>query len=76
MLPDGQRDIIDIDLHVIKHCGVYAEEYKNWILRENTVPPIVKTINSFKEYWANAIALVSQTAVPASQHGNKNDHHG
>jgi hypothetical protein len=26
-------------------------------------------INSFKEYWANAIALINQTAVPASQHG-------
>ncbi len=27
-------------------------------------------IDSFKEYWANAIALVNQTAVPASQHGH------
>jgi hypothetical protein len=26
-------------------------------------------INSFKEYWVNAIALVNQTAVPAAQHG-------
>jgi hypothetical protein len=45
------------------------EEYKNWILRENTVPPIVKMIDSFKEYWAEVIALVNQTAVPALQHG-------
>jgi hypothetical protein len=48
---------------------MYAKEYKNWILHKNAVPSIGETINSFKEYWANAIALVNQTAVPASQHG-------
>jgi hypothetical protein len=48
---------------------MYADEYKNWISHKNTVPPIVKTIDSFKEYWADTIALVNQTAVPASQHG-------
>jgi hypothetical protein len=26
-------------------------------------------INSFKDYWANTIALVNQTAILASQHG-------
>ena len=26
-------------------------------------------IDSFKEYWSGAIALVNQTAAPASQHG-------
>jgi hypothetical protein len=62
------RDVIDIGLRIIKRYGMYAMEYKNWILRENTVPPIVKTIDSFKEYWASAIALVNQTAVPALQH--------
>ncbi len=50
---------------------MYAEEYKNWILRKNAVPQIIKTINFFKKYWANAIALVNQTAVPALQHGYK-----
>jgi hypothetical protein len=34
-----------------------------------TVSQIVKTYDSFKEYWADAIALVNQTSVPASQHG-------
>jgi hypothetical protein len=67
--PVHDRDVIDIDLRVIKHCGIYAKEYKNWILHENAVPPNVKTIDSFKEYWANAIAIVNQTAVPALQHG-------
>jgi hypothetical protein len=63
------REVIDIGLRIIKRCGMYAEEKKNWISRENAVPQIVKTIDSFKKYWANANALVNQTAVPASQHG-------
>jgi hypothetical protein len=67
--PMDDRYVIDIGLCVIKRCGMYTEEYKNWISHENAVPPIVETINSFKEYWANAIALVIQTAVLASQHG-------
>ncbi len=66
--PMDDRDVIDIGLRVIKRCGMYNEEYKNWILCKNMVPPIVKTIDSFKEYWANAITLVNQTAVPALQH--------
>jgi hypothetical protein len=67
--PMDDCNVIDISLRVIKRCGMYSEEYKNWIARKNKIPAIVKTINSFKEYWANAIALVNQTAVPASQHG-------
>jgi hypothetical protein len=41
---------------------------KNWISCKNVVPQIVKTIHSFKQYWADKIALVNQTAVPALQH--------
>jgi hypothetical protein len=67
--PMDNCDVIDISLCVIKRCGMYAIEYKNWILRKNAVPPIIKTIDSFKEYWANVIALVNQTAVLALQHG-------
>jgi hypothetical protein len=63
------RDVINIGLRVIKRCGMYAKEYKNWTLRKNAVPPIVKTIDSFKEYWANTIALINQTTVSALQHG-------
>jgi hypothetical protein len=65
----NDRDSINIGLRIIKHCGMYSKEYKHWILHENAVPLIVKTIGSFKEYWADAIALVNQTAVPVLQHG-------
>ncbi len=67
--PMDDRDVIDIGLRVIKRCGMYSEEYKNWIARENESPPIVETIDSFKEYWAAAISLVNQTAIPAANHG-------
>ena len=63
--PMDDRDVIDIGLHVMKPCGMYAEEYKNWILCNNAFPQIIKMINSFKEYWANTITPVNQTAVPA-----------
>ena len=62
-------NVIDIGLRVIKHCGMYSKEYKNWIACKNESPPIREMINSFKEYWANAITLVNQTAAPASRHG-------
>jgi hypothetical protein len=62
------HDVIDIGLRVIKRCGMYSEEYKDWIAREQATPPIVKTIKSFKEYWSTAITLVNQTAIPAASH--------
>jgi hypothetical protein len=62
-------NVIDIGLHIIKRCGMYSEEYKNWIAGEHESPPIIKTINSFKEYWSGVIALVNQMAAPALQHG-------
>ena len=62
------RDVIDMGLRVIKRCGMYSEEYKNWITRKNKTPPNVETIDSFKEYWAAAITLVNQTAILAANH--------
>jgi hypothetical protein len=47
--PVDNSVIIDIGLRVIKHCGMYAKEYKNWISRKNAVPHILETINFFKE---------------------------
>ncbi len=62
-----ERDVIDIGLRVIKRCGMYSEECKNWIAHESKSPPIVKSIDSFKEYWSGAIALINQMAALASQ---------
>jgi hypothetical protein len=62
--PMEERNIIDIGLPVIKCCGMYAKEYKAWIGIENK-----QTLDSFKGFWSNAITLVNQMSVPASQHG-------
>jgi hypothetical protein len=68
-----ERDIIDIGLCMIKRCGMYAEEYKAWTSMENAgqlaLPHVKQTLESFKGFWSNAITLVNQTSVPASQHG-------
>jgi hypothetical protein len=63
-----EHNVIDIGLCIIKRCGMYSKEYKNWIARGNESPPIVEMIDSFKEYLSKAIALVNQTAALASQH--------
>jgi hypothetical protein len=67
--PKDNCNIINISLRIITCCGMYTDEYQYWIFCKNEVPPIVKTIDSFKEYWADVIALINQTAVLASQYG-------
>jgi hypothetical protein len=71
--PMEERDIIDIGLRVIKRWGMYAEEYKAWIGIKNAgqhaSPCVKQTLNSFRGFWSNAITLVNQTSIPASQHG-------
>jgi hypothetical protein len=71
--PMEEHNIIDIGLRVIKHCGMYAKEYKAWIGMENAgqlaSPCIKQTLDSFKGFWSNPITLVNQTSIPASQHG-------
>ena len=47
--PMRDRDVIDIGLCVIKRCGMYSEENKNWIAREHESPLIIETIDSFKD---------------------------
>ena len=67
------RDIIDIGIRVIKRCGLYNEEYKQWIARGKSnaaaTPAIRETFDSFKTWWADKITLVNQTAIPAGLHG-------
>ena len=63
-----ERDIIDIGLCIIKRCSMYSKEYKGWITQENKLPPVTKTVKTFKNYWSKAITLVNQMASPAVQH--------
>ena len=68
-------DIIDIGIPGIKRCGLYNEEYKQWIARGKAnaiaTPPIIETFDSFKTFWAEKITLVNQTAIPAALHANR-----
>jgi hypothetical protein len=56
--PMEERNIIDIGLRVIKHCGMCAEEYKAWIGMENAgqlaSPHVKQTLDSFTGFWSNA----------------------
>jgi hypothetical protein len=71
--PISDRDAIDIEIRVIKRCGLYSEEYKQWIARGisnvTATPLITETFDLFKAFWSNKFTLVNQTVVPASMHG-------
>ncbi len=67
----ANHNIVNIDLCIIKWCGMYAKEYKAWIARKAIHPRIVETFDSFKTFWAAKITLVNQTAIPTSQYGYK-----
>jgi hypothetical protein len=62
-------NIVNIDLRIIKQCGMYGKEYKAWIACKAVRPCIIKMVDMFKTFWAAKITLVNQTAIPASMHG-------
>jgi hypothetical protein len=64
----NDHGIVNIGLHMIKGCGMYANEHKAWISRDAIRPKIVKNLNWFQTFWAAKITLVNQTAIPASLH--------
>ena len=43
-------NIINIGICVIKQCGLYAEEYKQWIAQVTTTPRIAKMLDTFKTF--------------------------
>ncbi len=61
--------VVDIGLSIIKRSGMYMEEYKQRITRKAIHLQINEDMASFKEFWSSKIALVNQTAIPASLHG-------
>ncbi len=54
--------IVDIGLCI-------GKEYKAWIACKAIRPRIIKTVNTFKMFWATKIILVNQTTIPTSMHG-------
>ena len=49
--PINDEDLVDIGLRVLRKCGLYPEEYKSWIARDEKE----RTYAHFKQYWALAI---------------------
>ncbi len=66
--PITNNDTVDIGVRVLNRTGLFAKEYKVWILRGNNAS---KTNNflAFKSFWENAVQIAAFTSVPASQHG-------
>jgi hypothetical protein len=67
--PMNDINVVDIGLQVIKCCSMYIKENKQLITRKAIRPRINEDMTSFKEFWSSKIALVNQTAIPASLHG-------
>jgi hypothetical protein len=44
----ANRNIVNINLCIIKQCSLYAKEYKVWIAHKAVTPRIVETFNTFK----------------------------
>jgi len=66
--PITDKDTADIGVHVLNRTGLFAEEYKTWILRGDN-PNNAIDFAAFKSFWENAVQIAAFTSVPASQHG-------
>ena len=63
-------NIYNIEICVIKQCGLYAEEYKSWIAQATATPRIVESLDTFKTFWADMITLVNQTVLARLRDGH------
>jgi hypothetical protein len=66
--PITDKDAVDIGVCVFNCTGLFAKEYKTWILRGNNTNNAID-FAAFKSFWENAVQIAVFTAVPASQHG-------
>ena len=65
--PITDKDAVDISVHVLNQKGLFAKEYKMWILRGNNANNAID-FAMFKSFWENAVQIAVFTSVPASQH--------
>jgi hypothetical protein len=66
--PIPNNNIINISICVIHQTGLFAEEYKAWIMRGDN-PTNDMDFAAFCTFWETAINIASFTANPALQHG-------
>jgi hypothetical protein len=62
------NDIVDISIRVIHHMGLFAEEYKAWIMHGNN-PTNTMDFAAFCTFWETTANIMSFTAILALQHG-------
>ncbi len=65
--PITDNDTVDIGGCVLNCTGLFAEEYKTWILRDNNTNNAID-FAGFKSFWENAVQIAVFTSVPESQH--------
>ncbi len=66
--PITDKDTINIGICILNRTGLFAKEYKAWILHGNNASK-TNDFAAFKSFWENAVQIVVFTSVPASQHG-------
>jgi hypothetical protein len=66
--PINDNDIVDIGICILHRTGLFAEEYKTWILRGDDATKM-NNFTAFRTFWADAVNIASFTATPASSHG-------
>jgi hypothetical protein len=66
--PIPNNDIVDIGIRIIHQTGLFAEEYKAWIMRGNN-PTNDMDFAAFSSFWKTTVNIASFTATPALQHG-------
>jgi hypothetical protein len=66
--PITDKDTVDIGVRVLNCTGLFAKEYKTWILQGNDANNVID-FAAFKSFWENAVQIAAFTSVPTSQHG-------
>jgi hypothetical protein len=66
--PITDKDTVDIGVRVLNRTGLFAEEYKTWILWGDNANNAID-FAAFKSFWENAVQIAAFTSIPASQHG-------
>ena len=66
--PITDKDSVDIGVRVLNCTGLFAEEYRTWII-QGYDPNNVIDFATFKPFWENAVQIAAFTSIPACQHG-------
>ncbi len=60
--PITDKDTVNIGIHVLKCTGLFAKEYKVWILHGNDASK-TNDFAAFKSFWENAVQIAAFTSV-------------